>query len=147
LINVQRAAASIAGALVLATVAPRAGYGLERRAQPCAASTLVSGGVPIRARSTHGEAWALAFGAFPPTVGDDVKIVWRVTGRGPLHVVFRDPSGRRHSLTFGPEEHSASSFQRPGREWGTGYTFDAAGCWTIQVKRSGTSATVGVRVT
>src|SRR5436305_21257 len=136
---VRRAAASNAVALVLAIVAPHAGHALERGVQPCAASTLVRGGLPIHARSTHGEAWALAFGTFPPTVGQDVKIVWRVTGQGPLHVVFRDPSGRRRLLTFGPEEHSASSFPRPGREWGTGYTFDAAGCWTIQVKRSGTS--------
>jgi hypothetical protein len=145
---VRRAAASIALALtVLATVGPHAGHARDRRAQKCGASTLVRRDEPLRAASKHGEVWALPFGTVPPTVGQDLKIVWRVTGRGPLLVTFRNPSGHKHSLTFGPELHSASSFQRPGREWGTGFTFDATGCWTIQVKRSGTSATVGVRVT
>src|SRR5256885_17067640 len=126
---VRRAAASIALALtVLATVGPHAGHALDRRARQCAASTLVSGGVPVRARSTHGEAWALAFGTFPPTVGQDLKIVWRVTGRGPVRVAFRDPSGHEHSLTFGPDAHSASSLQRPGRERGTGDTVGLTRC-------------------
>ena len=97
------------------------------------------------ARSGH--AWALAFGALPATVGQDLKVVWRVTGTGPLRVTFRDPSGDRHPLEFGPEEHSASSFRHPGREWGTGFTFDAPGCWTVQVARTGTVATVGIPVT
>jgi hypothetical protein len=94
-----------------------------------------------------GRAWALAFGALPATVGQDLKVVWRVTGKGPLKVTFRDPSGDRHPLEFGPEAHSASSFRHRGREWGTGFTFDAPGCWTVRVARTGTVATVGVLVT
>ena len=39
-------------------------------------------------------------------------------------------------LTFGPEPHGGSSYQRPGEEWGTGFSFDAAGCWRIHLERS-----------
>jgi hypothetical protein len=99
----------------------------------------------VPARS--GRVWALALGAVPATVGHDVKVVWRVTGTGPLKVTFRDPTGDRHALAFGPEEHSASTFEHPGREWGTGFSFDTPGCWTVQVARTGTVGTVGIPVT
>ena len=113
----------------------------------CVGATALDDGVDVRVPARSGRAWALAFGALPATVGQDLKVVWRVTGKGPLKVRFRDPSGARHPLEFGPDEHSGSSFEHPGREWGTGFTFDAPGCWTVQVARTGTVATVGIPVT
>jgi hypothetical protein len=73
----------------------------------------------------------------PPRAGDEVKIVWRMTGKGPLEVSLIGPNGRPKPLTFGPTAHGlASSYQRPGEEWGTGFRFDASGCWHIRLTRS-----------
>jgi hypothetical protein len=114
----------------------------------CASTaSLPTGGTDFRVPAKSGRVWALPFGAVPTTEGRSLKVVWRVTGKGPLRVTFRDPSGDRHPLGFGPDEHSASSFRHPGREWGTGFAFDAPGCWTVQVARTGTVATVGILVT
>ncbi len=72
----------------------------------------------------------------PVRAGEELKIVWRMTGEGDLSVSYFAPDGRPGVLTFGPEAHSGSSYQRPGDEWGTGFSFDAAGCWRIHLERS-----------
>jgi hypothetical protein len=78
--------------------------------------------------------------------GEELKIVWRMTGQGDLTVSYFGPDGRPGVLTFGPEAHSGSSFQRPGDEWGTGFSFDAAGCWRIHLERSVGSGDVWLAV-
>jgi hypothetical protein len=109
-----------------------------------------AGGTPneIHATSTGGEVWGLALGPgpVPPLVGETLKIVWRVTGSGPLEIRFTDPSGRRHPLTFGPEAHSSSSYHRPGDEWGSGFRFTRAGCWHIRLQRVRTTGDVWLEV-
>jgi hypothetical protein len=100
----------------------------------------------VRVRSARGTIWALAQGHVPPAVGDSLKVVWRVTGSGPLRVTFTSPSGKPKSLEFGPEPHLASTFRHPGDEWGTGFGFDAPGCWKIRVAREGARATVRLSV-
>jgi hypothetical protein len=75
-----------------------------------------------------------------------VKIVWRVAGRGPLRVTFTAPDGRVHPLQFGPESHAASSYDRPGDEWGTGFRFTTGGCWRIHLARTGTAGDVWIDV-
>jgi hypothetical protein len=75
-----------------------------------------------------------------------LKIVWRMTGTGPLSVTFRAPDGERHRLTFGPEQHGASSWDRPGDEWGTGFKFTSAGCWHIHLARTDASGDVWLDV-
>jgi hypothetical protein len=45
-------------------------------------------------------------------------------------------------LIFGPEAHLASSYHRPGDEWGTGFEFDASGCWHIHLARRDASGDV-----
>ena len=85
----------------------------------------------VRVPSTRGTVWAVAQGRVPPEVGDTLKVVWRVTGSGPLRVTFTSPSGTSKALDFGPEPHLASTFRHPGDEWGTGFGFDAPGCWKI----------------
>jgi hypothetical protein len=99
-----------------------------------------------RVPSAGGTVWGLPIGRVPPSVGDDLKVVWRVTGRGPLRVSFTDPAGRRRPLSFGPERHVVSTFVHPGAEWGTGFRFDRPGCWTIRLARTGTRATVRLGV-
>jgi hypothetical protein len=78
----------------------------------------------------------------PLRVGEQIKIVWRMTGRGPLVATARSPSGAPTPLTFGPAEHLSSSYQRPGDEWGTGYLFPHPGCWHLHFARDDTQADV-----
>lgn len=96
----------------------------------------------VSATSSNGSAAGLLFlkHKLPIASGEEVKIVWRVTGEGPLSLRYFDPSGAERPLTFGPAEHLGSSFNRPGDEWGGGFQFDAKGCWHIRLDRTGTSA-------
>ena len=63
----------------------------------------------IHGTSANGQLWGLALGPgrVPPRAGDELKIVWRMTGTGPLHVVFTAPDGSHEPLVFGPEAHAA----------------------------------------
>lgn len=80
-------------------------------------------------------------------MGDELKIVWRMTGTGPLHVRFTAPDGRTQPLVFGPEAHGAgSTYRRPGDEWGTGFRFNVTGCWHIHLTRDDTSGDVWLNV-
>ena len=69
-----------------------------------------------------------------------------MTGRGPLRVAFTAPDGRRRALVFGPEAHPASSYVRPGDEWGTEFRFAVPGCWHIHFARTDTAADVWLDV-
>lgn len=79
----------------------------------------------------------------PITKSQEVKIVWRMTGAG-------DAVGDRGVTTrptWGPEAHGGSSYHRPGDEWGTGWVFPSAGCWTVHATRAQAGeATLELRV-
>jgi hypothetical protein len=98
----------------------------------------------IHVAAAAAQLWGLALGPgrVPPRVGDELKIVWHMTGTGPLRVVFRDPGGRVQPLVFGPERHGSSSDHRPGDEWGTGFRFPTRGCWHIHLARNDATADV-----
>ena len=100
----------------------------------------------FEADASGGEVNALVFGSLPPRTGSELKIVWRVTGDGELTVSAERPDGSAGVLTFGPEPHSASNFERPGDEWGTGFLFDAPGCWHLDVRREAVHARVPILV-
>jgi hypothetical protein len=92
---------------------------------------------------------ATLFGLFfspQATVGQQIKVVFRMTGAGNLSIVATGPGGRTLHPVWGPEQHSASTYLRPGDEWGTGWTFPATGCWTIQATRTTGSAKIAIRV-
>ncbi|MEO8268024.1 MAG: hypothetical protein ABI706_21185 [Ilumatobacteraceae bacterium] len=76
--------------------------------------------------------------------GDDIKLVIRMTGSGPLTITATAPDGT--SMTLRPTPHTGSSFDRPGDEWDTGITYQQAGCWQIHFERSDSSADVWFRV-
>ena len=75
-----------------------------------------------------------------------MKIVWRMTGTGPLRVDFTGPNGRGAPLVFGPESHPQSSYRRPGDEWGTGFRFTTPGCWHIRLMRDDTAGDAWIDV-
>jgi hypothetical protein len=86
--------------------------------------------------------WGLIFDTVPIKARSQAKIVWRMTGSGPLTVAAFKPDGRMSPLLFGPDYHESSDYHRPGQEWGTGFTFDVAGCWRIELSRTQGRATV-----
>jgi hypothetical protein len=84
--------------------------------------------------------------ALPARVGDQEKIVWRMTGTGLLTLEAIDPGGKHHQLAWGPDAHLGSGWDKPGAEWGAGYVFTAAGCWDLRAFRGHATADVWLRV-
>ena len=100
----------------------------------------------IQGRASPGiSLWGLTFGQ-PLSAGTQIKIVWRMTGVGPLVVTPLAPDGRTRSLLWGPAYHLSSSWHRPGQEWGTGFVFDQPGCWHIELTRTTGRADVYLEV-
>ncbi len=145
------AAAALGCLLVVASCSSSlAGAAGPRSARCSTPSTFGTDGRPneIHGTSVHGQLWGLALGPghIPPRSGDELKIVWRMTGTGPLHVSVTAPNGRRQPLVFGPEAHAVSSYHRPGDEWGTGFRFSTPGCWHIKLTRNSTSGDIWLNV-
>lgn len=90
--------------------------------------------------------YGLLFASYPIIARRDTKIAWRMTGSGLISFEALGPHGRHGYLDWGPEPHTGSSWHRPGDEWGTGFRFPTAGCWTIHVTRGHTSATARLLV-
>lgn len=90
--------------------------------------------------------WALLFlDGNKLRAGRETKIVFRMTGRGALSIHAVGPVGTVDPTWL--KEHGGSSWQRPGDEWGTGWNFPAAGCWTVSATRAGgATATLTLRV-
>jgi len=84
--------------------------------------------------------------ALPARAGDQEKIVWRMTGTGPLTLTAIGPDGTRHRLAWGPDPHGSSTWDKPGAEWGAGYVFTAPGCWDLRATRGHATADVWLRV-
>jgi hypothetical protein len=82
----------------------------------------------------------------PARTGDQEKIVWRMTGSGPLRLEAIGPGGELHRPAWGPDPHEGSNWDKPGDEWGAGYVFTVAGCWDLRAIRGGVSADVWLPV-
>ena len=108
----------------------------DSRCRPAAIDT-DSGGLPeVQGSSDTQTLWALLFPYHLPVWSDeDLKVVWRMTGSGDFSLEAQHTDGTVIQPIWGPEEHSGSSWQRPGDEWGTGFHFPQAGCWRILVQR------------
>ena len=84
-------------------------------------------------------------GRFPFRAGAPVvKMVWTVDGEGPLRVELVDSSGRQRPLVWGPSRHVSGGQEID--EWGSGFSFDRPGCWTIVLRWDKSTATVRFRV-
>jgi hypothetical protein len=95
--------------------------------------------------TARGSIWSLAFGNVPVVTGTELKVVWRITGKGDPTFKLQNPSGETVTLSAGPTVHILSTWQRPGKEYGTVFKFSKPGCWTIRVARGTTKATVYVK--
>jgi hypothetical protein len=92
--------------------------------------------------SLYGLVFVSADKALP--VGVDIKVAWRMTGKGDLNVQLIDPDGRPKTLSWGPEAHGTSTYHRPGDEWGTGFELDQPGCWEIRFSSDASHGSVWV---
>lgn len=99
-----------------------------------------------RATAAGIDAWALLWEQPPWDVGEEVKVVWRVEGQGDLAAVAVGPEGTEVGPSWGPVQHYGSNWQRPGDEWGMGFTLPSPGCWELRVSRDEGSASVWLLV-
>jgi hypothetical protein len=75
--------------------------------------------------------------------GEETKLVFRITGEGPVRVDLLDATGRRAELAWGPTAHTSSNFVRPGREWGVGFVIPEPGCWEVRIATQTSSRSIG----
>src|SRR5689334_19353445 len=94
--------------------------------RPASPVTRFNGSLPLVQGTGHGATmWGLLMfpHPLPARVGDQEKIVWRMTGLGPITLLAIGPDGSPHRLLWGPAFHISSNFDKPGDEWGAGYAF------------------------
>lgn len=92
-------------------------------------------GMPeLRGQAKGGDVVALVFHSLPLTPMQETKIVWRVTGHGPLGVMGINEAGDVAQIS-GPSAHS-------GGDWGTFVIFPKPGCWRLHVQRDDVSGDV-----
>jgi hypothetical protein len=101
------------------------------------------------------EVWALFFLTFPirPNgdpisipVSTEIKIVWSVTGTGDFRIEAVGPNGASIESIWEPTGHLGSSWERPGDEWDTSWTFPEVGCWTFEIQRGDSAAQLSIDV-
>ncbi|HEX8033896.1 MAG TPA: hypothetical protein VF510_08625 [Ktedonobacterales bacterium] len=98
----------------------------------------------VHGQASNGELWALLFNTLHAK--QEIKIVWRMTGTGDLHLIAQGPQEQRLAPVWGPEAHGGSNWNRPGAEWGAGFTFPVAGCWDIHATRDDNAGDVWLRI-
>jgi hypothetical protein len=102
----------------------------------------------IPGRASSATLWALSFNDYPFVVGREVKIAWRMTGVGPLSLSATSlDSHQTVAPLHGAEEHTSSSWHRPGDEWGSVWVFPTQGCWRLTAARSIGTGSITVMVT
>ncbi|TXK43198.1 hypothetical protein [Nonomuraea sp. C10] len=122
--------------------------GAAKTGETCNGTELLTpadGFAEVRGTSEDAELWGLLFAEVPFEAGAEVKIVWRMTGDGPLKVSATGPGGKRAKLVW-LEDHGGSNWRRPGYEWGTGWVFPAPGCWKVELSRTRGSGHAWLRV-
>ena len=101
----------------------------------------------MHGNATNGQLWGLLFTRRHYIVaGHQLKVVWRMTGHGPIHLTTTGPHHHRIPLTWGPTRHLSSNYRRPGDEWGAGYHFPTPGCWQLHVNRRDNAADIWILV-
>jgi hypothetical protein len=139
----------VSASVTATTAAPAVSTATSADSGECDQTPILTSELPeVQGIGRDATIYGLVFLTHPGQVraGEELKIVWRMTGQGDLSVSYFAPDGRPGVLTFGPEAHGGSTYQRPGDEWGTGFSFDAAGCWRIHLERSVGSGDVWLAV-
>ena len=92
----------------------------------------------IAGEAANGEFWVLPPSQQMLRVGRTFKLVFRLTGEGPVEAFAIAPDGRRAEPTAPLRPHAASNFNRPGQEWGAFFRVYEPGCWDLVVQRGRT---------
>ncbi|HZD72327.1 MAG TPA: hypothetical protein VE776_00285 [Actinomycetota bacterium] len=111
-------------------------FSAARCRPPSPTSRSDTGFVEVRGSARNATLWGLVFARVPLPVGEEVKIVWRMTGSGTLRLAATLSDGTPAGRTFGPQAHAGSNWKRPGQEWGTGFVFPKPGCWDLHLSRT-----------
>ena len=69
--------------------------------------------------------------ALDNVIGEQKKIIFRMTSGVPTNFYAIAPDGNRIAAVWGPDAHAGSNWNRPGSEWGAGFVFTQPGCWQI----------------
>ena len=78
-------------------------------------------------------------------VGKQTKILWRMRGAGDLILSATAPDG----VAVAPRSvtpHEGSTWERPGDEWGSTFTFSQTGCWQLHAQRGADAGDVWLLV-
>jgi hypothetical protein len=138
-----------AAAVLLSSCSDGAANSAAEACAPTVTESTPTVGAEARASaSDEHDVWALFFNHWPMPLGEsvripaeeEVKIVWRSIGEGSFTVDAQGPDGVVIEPTWGPDPHGSSTWERPGEEWGTGWIFPSAGCWTFEVSRGDATA-------
>jgi hypothetical protein len=124
------------GAALYFLVPPALGAAGCQPASPSEPWGSPAGAPEVRGTARKGQLWALVFHSLPIVAKQQVKIVWRMSGQGALHIFAEQGKGARLAPDWGPQQHGGSNWNRPGDEWGTGFTFPQPGCWRVHASRS-----------
>jgi hypothetical protein len=123
-----------------ASPTPSRTYSVPSTTGPTAAACPeTASGVPnARQGSGRGvEMWVLIFNTEAEIhAKKELKVVVRFTGPEDTVITAIGPSGSVVTPVWGPEYHGGSNFEHPGSEFGTGWVFPAAGCWTLHAVNS-----------
>lgn len=132
---------------------PPKGFGPPGRAGCLPASP--RRGAEVFGTARRGQLWGL-FGvlsggagstaAVDAVVGKEIKLVFRMTGDGPVDFAAIGPDGGAAEPTFGPTMHESSSWTRPGIEWGVGFVVTQDGCWRLHARMGRTSGDIWLLV-
>jgi hypothetical protein len=74
--------------------------------------------------------------ALDNVIGEQKKIIFRMTSGVPRDFYAIAPDGNRVPPVWGPDPHIGSNWNRPGSEWGAGFVFTQPGCWQIHAGSS-----------
>ena len=96
--------------------------------------------------TSRGSIWAFFFDPLPPRVGQEQKVLWRMTGEGDFTFKVSDMAGNTVPLISGPTEHGPSSWVHPGNEVGTFFKFPHTGCWQIHIAKPEVDADLWLEV-
>jgi hypothetical protein len=82
--------------------------------------------------------WALV-GTLDVVAGRQTKIILKLGGSGDPTFVALAPD-RTRVMPDEMQPHAASTWLRPGDEWGSGWTFPQPGCWDLHAERGGVAS-------
>lgn len=121
---------------------PRAQFGPNTCTRPSPLKVHRPGFVEVTAAVEGGNARAVVMEGRPFLADVEIKMVWKLTGSGPLDLFATGARDVAPHLT----EHSFPGLEGPGDEWAATFTFPKTGCYVLHANRTGTSAYIKIMI-